>query len=118
MTDRTGGPGAPNYERRERPEKWDENEAVSSEGEQDDVGSGEIRASSGGSGQVGDQDERKGPEVTSRQDLPYARRLRQRAESLENIVTSMLAQPPRDISFPEDESITSVSTLQSRSPCH
>jgi hypothetical protein len=37
--------------------------------------------------------------------LPYARRLRQRAESLEYVVTSMLEQPPRDISFPQDEPI-------------
>jgi hypothetical protein len=105
MTDRTGGPGAPNFERRERPEQWDENEVVTSEGEQNDVDGREIRSRSGGLEHVDDQDEGKGPEMTSRQDLPYARRLRQRAESLEYVVTSMLEQPPRDISFPQDEPI-------------
>ena len=99
MTDRAGGPGTPNFERRERPEQWDENETVASEAEQDDVDSREIR--------VDEQDEEgKGPDMTPRQDLPYARRLRQRAESLEYVVTSMLEQqPPRDIPFLQDEPI-------------
>ena len=105
MTDRTGGLGTPNFECRERPEQWDENEVVTSEGEQDDVDGREIRSCSGGSEHVDDQDEAKGPEMTSRQDLPYARRLRQRAESPEYVVTSMLEQPPRDILFPQDESM-------------
>jgi hypothetical protein len=105
MTDRTGGPGTPNFECRERPEQWDENEVVTSEGEQDDVDGREIRSRSGGSEHVDDQDESKGPEMTSQQDLPYARRLRQRADSLEYVVTSMLEQLPRDILFPQDEPI-------------
>jgi hypothetical protein len=108
MTDRTGGPGTPNFERRERPEQWDENDVVTSEGEQDDADGREIRSRSGGSEHVDDQDEEgKGPEMTSRQDLPYARRLRQRAESLEYVVTSMLEQPPRDSPSPQDEPIAS-----------
>ncbi|KAF8492569.1 hypothetical protein F5888DRAFT_891332 [Russula emetica] len=116
MTDRTpGGPGTPNFERRERPEQWDENELVTSEGEQDDVGCREIRSRSGGSEHVHDQVEGKGPEMTSRQDLPYARKLRQRAESLEYVVTSMLEQPPRDIPFPQNESIPPT-TLQQPPP--
>ena len=106
MTDRTGGPGTPNFERRERPEQWDEDEVVTSDGEQDDVDSREIRPRSGGSEHVDVQDEAKGPERKPRQDLPYARRLRQRAESLEYVVTSMLEQPPRDILFPQGEPIT------------
>ena len=114
MTDRTGGPGTSNFERRERPEQWDEDEVVTSEGEQDDVDGREIRSRSGGSaGHGDDQDKGNGPVTTSQQDLPYARTLRQRAESLENVITSMLEQPPRDIPFPP------VSTLVwSRSPCH
>ena len=101
MTDRSGGPGAPNCERRERPEQWDEHEEVASEGEHDDVESRELR----------DQDKGKRPEMTSQLDLPYARRLRQRAESLEHIVTSMLETPPRDVPFPEEGSMAPVSTL-------
>lgn len=100
MTDRTGGPGTPNFEHRERPEQWDEDEVMTSEGEQDNVDGREIRSRSGGSEHVDDQDK-----MTSQQDLPYARRLKQRAESLEYVITSMLEQPPRDISFPQDESI-------------
>ena len=104
MTDRTGGPGAPDFERRERPEQWDENEVMTSEGDQDDVDGREIRSRSRGLEHVNDHDKGKGPEMKSRQDLPYARRLRQRVESLENVVTSMLEQP-RDIPFPHDEPI-------------
>jgi hypothetical protein len=33
MTDRTGGPGSPNYAHRERPELWDEDEGVPSDSE-------------------------------------------------------------------------------------
>jgi hypothetical protein len=105
MTDRTGGPGTPDFERRDRPEQWDENEVMTSEGEQDDVDGSEIRSCSRGSEHVDDQEQGKGPEMASQQDLPYARRLRQRAESLEYVVTSMLEQPPRDIPFPQDEPI-------------
>jgi hypothetical protein len=110
MTDRTGGPGAPNFARRERPEQWDENEEVPSEEEQDDVDGQTLRASSGRPDHVDDQDEEKAP---ARQDLPFARRLRQRAESLENVITSMIEQPPRNIPFPEDEPIALVGTLSS-----
>jgi len=110
MTDRTGGPRTSNFERRERPEQWDENE-------QDDMDGREIHSPSGESEHVDDQDEEKRPEITSQQDLPYARRLRQRAESLEYVITSMLEQPPRDTPFPQDDPIAPVSTLvRSRSP--
>ena len=110
MTDRTGGQGTPNFERRERPEQWDEADVVASEGEQDDVNVREIHSRSEGSELVDDH-ERDGPETTSRQDLAYARRLRKRAESLEYVITSMIEQPPRDIPLPQDEFIAPVSTL-------
>jgi hypothetical protein len=48
-----------------------------------------------------------------RQDFPFARRLTQRAEALEKVVTGMLEQPPRDYPFPEDEPITPVMPLLS-----
>lgn len=115
MTDRMGGPGAPNYAHRERPEQWDENEEVASEEEQDDVDGRTLRARSRGPDHVDDQDE--GPSRAAQQDLPFARRLRQRAESLENVITSMLEQPPRDIPFPEDEPLAPVSTYPVL-PCH
>lgn len=111
MTDRTGGPGTPNFERRERPEQWDEDDLVDSEGEEDDADSREIPSRSGGSENAQGQDERNGPEMTSWQDLPYSRRLRQRAESLENVIISMLEQQPQDISLPKEEPIAPVSTL-------
>jgi len=114
MTDRTGGPGAPNYARRERPEQWNEDDEVPSEEEEDDVDGQALRASSGGPDHVDGQDEENGLGTTARQDLPFARKLRQRAESLENVITSMIEQPPRDIPFPEDhEPIAPVSTLSS-----
>jgi hypothetical protein len=111
MTDRTGGQGTSNFARRERPEQWDEDDVVTSEGEQDDVDGWEIRSRLGGSEHVDDQDEGMGPEMTSRQDLPYARKLRQRAESLEYVITSMIEQPPRDIPLPQDGPFAPVSIL-------
>ena len=115
MTDPTGGPGAPNYAHRERPEQWDENKMVHSEGEQDDLDCRAHCPRSRGPDNVDDQDEEKGPRMITQQDLPFARSLRKRAESLENVVTSMLEQPPRDIPFPELEPVVPVST-QSSSP--
>lgn len=116
MTDRTGGPGAPNYAHRERPEQWDENEEVHSEGEQEDVDGRALRACSSGPEHVDGQDEENGLGMSALQDLPFARRLRQRADSLENVVTSMLEQPPPDIPSPENEPFDAVSTLSSL-PC-
>ncbi|KAH9976485.1 hypothetical protein BJV74DRAFT_862093 [Russula compacta] len=133
MTDRTGGPGAPNYAHRERPEQWEEDEEAPSDGEQeedeeddDDVDDRALRADSsewrgGGLDRVhGDNDEgeeRRGERRRiARQDLPFARRLRQRAESLEKVVTGMLEQPPRDIPFPEDEPIAPVPPQQQPPP--
>lgn len=115
MTDPTGGPGAPNYAHRERPEQWDEDKMVQSEGEHDDLDCRAPCPRSRGPDNVDDQDEEKGQRMITQQDLPFARSLRKRAESLENVVTSILEQSPRDIPFPEVEPVAPVST-QSSSP--
>jgi hypothetical protein len=104
MTDRTGGPGSPNYAHRERPELWDEDEEVPSDSEGADEGGQALRARSGEPEQTYDEEEAR----IVRRDLPLARKLRQRAETLEKVVTSMLKQPPRDCPFPVDESIAPV----------
>ncbi|KAH9053652.1 hypothetical protein EDB87DRAFT_1650544 [Lactarius vividus] len=96
MTDRTGGPGSPNYAHRERPEHWDEDEEVASDGD---------GAAAGGPEQSRDEEE-------ARRDLPLARRLRQRAEALEKVVTGMLKQPPRDYPFPADGPIAPMPPQQ------
>ncbi|KAH9990686.1 hypothetical protein BJV77DRAFT_1068760 [Russula vinacea] len=88
---------------RPRPEQWDENEEVHSEGEQEDVDGRALRACSSGPEHVDGQDDENGLGMSAMQDLPFARRLRQRADSLENVVTSMLEQPPSDIPSPENE---------------
>jgi hypothetical protein len=106
MTDRTGGPGAPNYAHRERPEQWDEEEEVPSDCEHTDVDGRALRARSGGPDHPPGEEEAP----IARQDLPFARRLGQRAEALEKVVTGMLEQPPRDYPFPEGEPITPVAT--------
>ncbi|KAH9957108.1 hypothetical protein BC827DRAFT_1157424 [Russula dissimulans] len=116
MTDRTGGPGTPNFAHRERPEQWDEEEEAPSDGEEADVGGLALRARSEGPDHIRDDEEEEEEEEKetriARQDLPFARRLRQRADSLEKVITSMLGQPPRDIPFPEDEPIAPVPPQQ------
>ncbi|KAI0775115.1 hypothetical protein BD413DRAFT_471431 [Trametes elegans] len=87
MTDRTGGPSAANYAHRERPENYEEEEETHSEGE--DVGV--LVAREGGPEHTHGDDEE---ERLERQDLPLARNLRQRAESVEKVATAMLDQPP------------------------
>lgn len=87
MADRTGGSHSPNYTHRERPENYDEDEDVYSEGE--DVVS--LTARSGGPGHTHEEDE---DERLDMQDLALARSLRQRAECVEKVITSMLEQPP------------------------
>jgi len=104
MTDRTGGPGSPNYAHRERPELWDEDEEVPSDSDGADAGGQALRARSGGPEQSRNEEEAR----IARRDLPFARRLRQRAEALEKVVTGMLKQPPRDYPFPADEPIAPV----------
>ncbi|KAN0132340.1 hypothetical protein V8E53_009766 [Lactarius tabidus] len=109
MTDRTGGPGSPNYAHRERPELWDEDEEVPSDSEGADEGGQALRARSGEPEQTYDEEEAR----IVRRDLPLARKLRQRAETLEKVVTSMLKQPPRDYPFPVDEPIAPPHVLPS-----
>ncbi|KAI9511908.1 hypothetical protein F5148DRAFT_1146508 [Russula earlei] len=109
MTDRTGGPGTPNYARRERPEQWQvDDEALPSDGELADVDGHALCARSGGPDHVHDDEEKETGKRIPRQDLPHARRLRQRAESLEKVIASMRGQPPRVIPFPEGEPTASV----------
>lgn len=88
MADRTGGTHSPNYIHRERPENYEEDEDVFSEGE--DISS--LTARAGGPGHTHEEDE---DERLDMQDLALARSLRQRAESVEKVITSMLNQPPK-----------------------
>ncbi|KAI9066254.1 hypothetical protein FKP32DRAFT_394204 [Trametes sanguinea] len=87
MTDRTGGPSRPNYVHRERPENYEEEEEMYSEGEDVRV----LSAREGGPEHTYGDDEEDRLEM---QDLPLARNLRQRAESVEKVATAMLDQPP------------------------
>lgn len=89
MTDRTGGPVSPNYAHRERPENYEEEDEVYSDGE--DINT--LVARSGGPGHTHEEDD---DERLGMQDLTLARSLRQRAESVEKVITSMLDQPPED----------------------
>ncbi|EED81313.1 predicted protein [Postia placenta Mad-698-R] len=85
--DRTGGPSSANYAHRERPESYEEDEEVYSDGE--DVSP--LTAQAGGPGHThGDEED----ERLDMQDLILARALRQRAESVEKVATGMLDQPP------------------------
>ncbi|KAI1796906.1 hypothetical protein LXA43DRAFT_878841 [Ganoderma leucocontextum] len=88
MTDRTGGPSAPNYAHRERPENFEEDEEAYSDGEDVRV----LSAREGGPEHTHGDDE---DDRFERQDLPLARNLRQRAESVEKVATAMLDQPPK-----------------------
>ena len=87
MTDRTGGPSSANYTHRERPENYEEDEELLSEGEDTSI----LNAREGGPNQIRNDDE---DERLKAQDLVLARSLRLRAESLEKVVTGMLDQPP------------------------
>ncbi|TCD63737.1 hypothetical protein EIP91_004988 [Steccherinum ochraceum] len=87
MTDRTGGAQASNYTHRERPENFEEEDEVDSDGE--DIFS--LVARAGGPGHTHEEDE---DERLDMQDLILARNLRQRAESVEKVIASMLDQPP------------------------
>ncbi|EJF64870.1 hypothetical protein DICSQDRAFT_80644 [Dichomitus squalens LYAD-421 SS1] len=87
MTDRTGGPSSSNYVHRDRPENFEEDEEAYSDGEDVRV----LSAREGGPEHTHADDE---DERLERQDLPLARSLRQRAESVEKVATAMLDQPP------------------------
>lgn len=86
MTDRTGGPSAPNYVFRWRPENYDEDEEINSSGE--DVAN--LSA-------VTNRESRNPLTCHPRaRDLALAKALRLRADSLEKVVSAMLVQPPPD----------------------
>ncbi|KAJ7193911.1 hypothetical protein GGX14DRAFT_587272 [Mycena pura] len=87
MTDRTGGPGTPQYAHRYRPENYDEEDEEGSDGE--DPVTLKARAGDPGRPHNDDEDER-----LRAQDLVLARALRLRAEAVEKVVASMLDQPP------------------------
>ncbi|KAJ7111995.1 hypothetical protein C8R44DRAFT_799092 [Mycena epipterygia] len=87
MTDRTGGPGSPQYAHRHRPENYEEEDDVGSDGE--DAVTLKARAGDPGRPHNDDEDER-----LRTQDLILASSLRLRAEGLEKVITSMLDQPP------------------------
>ncbi|KAG2133562.1 uncharacterized protein EDB93DRAFT_885376 [Suillus bovinus] len=87
MTDRTGGPSSPNYRYRERPESYEEDDDVSSDGENVEM----LKAREGGPNHPHNEDE---DNRRQKQDLTLARTLRLRAIGLEKVVTSMLDQPP------------------------
>lgn len=100
MTDPTGGPSSSNYTHRRRPEEYDEEDEVVSDGEE--IGSLKARAGNPRDEQI--------PE----HDLNLARALRLRAEGLEKVVTSMLDQPPPIHPIVED--ITSPPTSPKLAP--
>ena len=83
MTDRTGGSSSPNYIHRERPENFEEEDEVVSDGECVSV----LRHRSGWS--VDEEDAR-----LAVKDPQLAKALRTRSESVEKVVASMLHQPP------------------------
>ncbi|KAI0342627.1 hypothetical protein BDW22DRAFT_1357078 [Trametopsis cervina] len=87
MADRTGGTHSSNYVHRERPENYEEEEDVYSEGE----GVTTLVARAGGPGHTHEEDE---DERLDLQDLTLARSLRQRAEGVEKVIAGMLHQPP------------------------
>ncbi|KAI0925627.1 hypothetical protein AcV5_008312 [Taiwanofungus camphoratus] len=107
MTDRTGGPSSANYTHRERPENFEEDEELYSDGE--DVGA--LTARAGGPGHThGDEED----ERLDMQDLNLARSLRQRAESVEKVATSMLDQPPEDPPLHPDDLLDPPTSPQLR----
>ncbi|KIY72447.1 hypothetical protein CYLTODRAFT_367426 [Cylindrobasidium torrendii FP15055 ss-10] len=99
MTDRTGGSRSQNYKHRRRPENYEEEEEVGSDGE--DVGFLKTRAPRRNDPYNDEEDER-----LRTQDLPLARDLRLRAEGVEKVVLSMLDQPPQVPPMPEKASET------------
>ncbi|KAJ7071955.1 hypothetical protein C8F01DRAFT_1101965 [Mycena amicta] len=99
MTDRTGGPGTPQYAHRQHPEKYEEEEDFGSDGE--DPVTLKARAGDPGRPHNDDEDER-----LRSQDLNLARTLRLRAEGVEKVITSMLDQAPAPHPVPAEELLT------------
>jgi hypothetical protein len=83
MTDRTGGSSSPNYIYRERPENFEEEDEVASDGECVPI----LRQRSGWS--IDNEDAR-----LASKDPQLAKALRTRSECVEKVVASMLHQPP------------------------
>lgn len=106
MTDRTGGPRSQNYAHRRRPENYEEEDEVGSDGE--DVVALKTRAAGHDHDPyTDDEDERM-----RTQDLALARSLRLRAEGLEKVVLSMLDQPPRLLPMSEEDVFTPPTSPQ------
>ncbi|KAF7315831.1 hypothetical protein MIND_00099300 [Mycena indigotica] len=99
MTDRTGGAGTPQYAHRQRPENYEEEDDVGSDGE--DPVTLKARAGDPGRPHNDDEDER-----LRSQDLSLARALRLRAEGVEKVITSMLEQAPPPHPVPSEELLT------------
>ncbi|KAK0469520.1 uncharacterized protein EV420DRAFT_1633943 [Desarmillaria tabescens] len=106
MTDRTGGPRSQNYIHRRRPENFEEEEVVGSDGE--DVVMLKTRAAGRHHDPLSDAEE----ERLRNQDLSLARSLRLRAEDLEKIVLSMLEQPPPVLPIPDEDILTPPTSPQ------
>lgn len=106
MTDRTGGPSSIHYTHRHRPENYEEDEQVGSDGEDvDHLKSRALRPADD------DEEDRIGA-----QDLALARSLRLRAEGLEKVVTAMLDQPPVTVHPVDDEDVFSPPTSPKLGP--
>ena len=87
MTDRTGGPSSPHFRFRERPEQYDEEDEISSDGEEVD----QLKSRGTGHGDAHSEDD---DTRMQKQDFALARNLRLRAIAVEKVITSMLEQPP------------------------
>lgn len=86
MNDRTGGVSSVNYEHRERPENYEEDDEHNSEGEDFSI----LKSRQSGLAKEDDVE----AVFSQKQDLELARNLRIRAESLEKVIISMLDQRP------------------------
>ncbi|KAG7451376.1 uncharacterized protein BT62DRAFT_927075 [Guyanagaster necrorhizus] len=106
MTDRTGGPRSTNYIHRRRPENFEEEEELGSDGE--DVVMLKTRAAGRHHDPLSDVEE----EQLRTQDLGLARSLRLRAEDLEKVVLSMLEQPPPLLPIPDEDILTPPTSPQ------
>ncbi|KZT23095.1 hypothetical protein NEOLEDRAFT_569648 [Neolentinus lepideus HHB14362 ss-1] len=123
MTDRCGGSDSSNYAYRERPENYDEEEEIESDGETVDalfikrqgpvtpapvidpmitIGGTLGLAFGAPQSRTEREEEDELRRRKERQDLRLAKSLKLRAEGLEKTVTSMLDQPPPVHPFPDD----------------
>jgi hypothetical protein len=86
MTDRTGGSSSPNYIHRERPENFEQEDEVASDGECAPI----LRHRSGWPPDNETYEDAR----LALKDPQLAKALRTRSESVEKVVASMLHQPP------------------------